>query len=97
MEMNRNQYFMLGLIVLMIGLQLRFVQTFVLNERTTQFLARRMQDTQLASAKKMPSLIAASAPIAKKPISPPRWLGYSLISIGSVLVLHSLAMKKPGG
>jgi hypothetical protein len=97
MELNRNQFFMLGLIILIIGLQLRFVQTFVLNERATQFLARRMQDTQLASANKMPSLIAASAPVAKKPISPPRWLGYSLISIGSVLVLHSLAMKKPGG
>jgi hypothetical protein len=33
---------------------------------------------------------------ARKVISPPDWIGWSLISIGSVLILHSWGMKKPG-
>jgi hypothetical protein len=39
MEFNRNQYLLTGLIILAIGLQLRLVDTFVLNEKATQFLA----------------------------------------------------------
>ncbi len=97
MEFNRNQYFMVGLLILMIGAELRAVDTFVLNEKTTQFLAQRMKDSQVASANTLTNNFAAYAPVAKKRIQPPRWLGWSLISIGTVLVLHSLAMKKPGG
>jgi hypothetical protein len=29
-------------------------------------------------------------------IKPPKWIGYSLLSVGGVLVLHALSMKKPG-
>jgi hypothetical protein len=32
----------------------------------------------------------------KKVVQPPEWLGWCLMSIGGVLVLHSLAMRKPG-
>jgi hypothetical protein len=33
----------------------------------------------------------------KKVIQPPEWLGWCMMSIGGVLILHSLAMRKPGG
>jgi hypothetical protein len=100
MELNRNQYLMAGLVVLMLGIQLRLVETFVLNEHATQFLAQRIQQMkgqQLASASDLHTLYAAQAPVAQKPISPPDWLGFSFVSVGSVLVLYSLALKKPGG
>jgi hypothetical protein len=35
-------------------------------------------------------------PTPRRTLRPPTWLGFALISIGAVLVLHSLAMKKPG-
>ena len=96
MELNRHQYFLLGLVVFLLGLQLRYVDTFVLTEKATQFLAQKMQEAQLASND--PAIaIAAAAPVAKKSVTPPRWLGWSMVSIGTVLVLHSLAMKKPAG
>ena len=97
MEFNRNQFFMAGLLILMVGAQLRAVDTFVLNEKTTQFLAQRMKDTQVASANDFSNNFAAAVPISKKRVQPPRWIGWSMISIGAVLVLHSLALKKPGG
>lgn len=100
MQFNRNQYFMAGLVIFLLGIQLRMVDAVVLNERATQFLARRMQDFrqgQVASASEVPTMFAAAAPIAKHRLDPPPWLGWSLVSIGSVLILHSLALKKPGG
>ena len=96
MEFNRNQWFLAGIVVLLLGIQLRYVETFVLNERTTQFLAQRMKDAQMVASSDMGTSLAASAPIAKKSVSPPRWIGSMLVSIGSVLLLYSLAMKKPG-
>jgi hypothetical protein len=100
MEFNRNQYFMAGLVVFLLGIQLRLVDTFVLNERATQFLAQRIQQMkghQLASASDVPTLMAASAPIHKHRLQPPPWIGLALVSVGSVLILYSLALKKPGG
>jgi hypothetical protein len=42
--------------------------------------------------------LSAQNPLStnRKRIRPPRWLHYALLSIGGVLMLHSLAMKKPG-
>jgi hypothetical protein len=100
MEFNRNQFFMAGLVLFMLGIQFRMVDAVVFNERATQFIAQRMQDLkqgQIASASDVPALYAASGPVAQHRFDPPSWLGWSLISVGSVLILHSLALKKPGG
>ena len=53
MELNRNQYFLAGLVIFFLGIQLRMVDGFVLNERATHFLHQRMQQmngAQIASA-----------------------------------------------
>ena len=100
MEFNRNQYFMAGLVVFLLGVQLRMVDTFVLNERATQFLAQRIQEVkgqQVASASELPTFMAAQAPIARHRLEPPAWIGYATLSIGGVLVLYSLALRKPAG
>ena len=65
MEFNRNQYFMAGLVVFLLGVQLRLVDAFVLNERATQFLAQRMQQIkgqQVASAGDAATLLGPSVP-----------------------------------
>ena len=38
MEINRNQWFMIGLVILALGIQFRMVQSFVLNEKATEIL-----------------------------------------------------------
>ena len=35
MEMNRNQYLMLGIVVLLLGVQFRMIESFVLNAEAT--------------------------------------------------------------
>ena len=99
MELNRNHYLLIGVLALLLGLQFRAVDTFVLNESSTQFLAKQNARSEPANIWSLPISLAAQGPVAlqRKKIKPPRWLAWTLMTAGVVLVLHSLAMKKPGG
>lgn len=94
MDFTRNHYLVIGLLLLLTGVQLRLVESFVLNEQATKFLSERFGTSNSAAPLKMP-LLAANGPGPRRVVKAPPWLGYALMSIGSVLVLHSLAMKKP--
>jgi hypothetical protein len=93
MEFNRNHYFLAGLVILMLGIQMRMVDSFVLSSESTKFLAARFPNAKGATIANMSS--SSSGP--RKTLRPPEWLGWALISAGSVLVLHSLAMPRPAG
>ena len=93
MELNRNQFFMAGMVLLFLGIQFRMLDSFTLNEKTTRFLASRMQESPSAPT----TMLSQTAAMPRKVLQPPQWVGYALLSVGSVLILHSLAMPKPGG
>ena len=95
MDFNRNQLFLVGLLLLLFGLQFRLVETFTLNQQTTKFLANRFQEPADAPLQSM--FVNSNVTIPGKVVKPPLWVGYSLISIGSVLVLHSIMLPKPAG
>lgn len=95
MEFNRNQYFFLGVLVLLLGVQVRNVSAYVLTPEATRFLAETT-GTSTTDA----TLMSISSDFGSEPrkvLHPPEWLGWCLMSVGAVLVLHSLAMSKPGG
>lgn len=94
MDLNRNQYFFAGILILLLGVQFRAVQSFELTAEITQALAKPAAVAQNDSPQSF-SVVAATATGARKVVLPPKWLGWCLISVGSVLILHSLAMKKP--
>ncbi len=96
MELNRNQFFMIGLVLMMLGIQFRMVESYTLNEKTSRFLAERMQSDSVGEGMVRP-FMAAFGPMPRKTIKPPEWLGWATVSVASVLILHALAMKKPGG
>jgi hypothetical protein len=93
MDMNRPQMYMAGLIVLLLGLQLRMIESIVLTENATRFLAEKIEGVEYASSSQQ-SIFSFQTPVARKTVTPPKWLGWSLLSIGGVMVLHSLAMRK---
>jgi hypothetical protein len=97
---NRNHFFLVGLVLLYVGLQFRFVETFVLNDKATKFIAQRLgagETTGLNIRQAAQGLFpVSSASAATRSVTPPEWIGWALLSIGSVLVLHALAMPKPG-
>lgn len=96
MELSRNQFFMFGLIVLCIGLHLRYVESFVLNERTTKFFSKTLSDDAESAETQLNTFLATKGPPQLRTVNPPRWLGWSLLSVGAVMVLYSLVMQKPG-
>jgi hypothetical protein len=96
MDLNRNQFLFLGLVVLLVGLQLRCVSAYVLNPEATKFLAERTGQASPAVAGSFFTLASGTPAAPRKIVQPPEWLGWCLVSVGAVLALHSLAMKKPG-
>ncbi|HVX16078.1 MAG TPA: hypothetical protein VHC22_33140 [Pirellulales bacterium] len=94
MELNRNHYFMAGVVLLLLGIQLRCVDTFVLNEQSTRLLTPQPANGAVAAIRPVFQTVTQTQ---KKTVKPPEWLGWALLSIGSVLILHALAMKSPGG
>lgn len=97
MELNRNQYFMIGLVVLFIGLQFYAVYSMVLTPECTKILAEKTGHPMAATIEAVDSMSTTSKTVCPShTLVLPRWIGCSLIATGAVLVLHSLAMKKPG-
>ena len=85
MEFNRNQFLLIGLVLLFLGIHLRKVEAFVLSENVSRLVVSKL-DAQ--------SKIAAA--FRGRVIKHPAWLGLCLMSVGGVLSLQSLVMKKPG-
>ncbi len=97
--MVANRLFAIGIVLVLLGVQFRRVDTIVLNEKTTRFVAKRLEKLKPASAAAGYTMDAAlfadsitgDLPLpgktAMRSIKPPPWLGLSLISMGAVLVL----------
>jgi hypothetical protein len=96
MDITRNQYFFAGLVLLFLGTEFLMLDNFTLTPEFTQFLADRSGHPMAAVSATTQSLSGSEKAVIQKVCKHPEWLGWSLISLGSVLVLHSWAMKKPG-
>jgi len=96
-KLNRNHYFLMGLVLLFLGLQFRFVESIVLNQPTSEFLAKRLGTPQENATFRLTSLFPRETTTPLRTVTPPRWIGWALVSVGAVLILHALAMRKPEG
>ena len=95
MEVNRNHLFIIGLILMLVGLQFRFVQSFQLTTETTRFIHEKIEKKPPVSQSPLMAILpnnGANGP--KRTFHPPKWLGWALISVGGVLVVKSLGMRK---
>ena len=96
MDITRNQFFFVGLLCLLLGGEFRMVDSIELTPKFTQYLAERTGHPLASVGAATQTLTQSEESSAKKVIIPPDWTGWSLISLGSVLVLHSWGMKRPG-
>ncbi len=96
MELNRNQIFAAGIFFLLLGIQFRFVEQFVLTPHFTRLVVELFSHP-LAFADGATEALTNKPPnVGSKTIRPPEWIGYAFLSLGAVLFLQSLTMKKPG-
>jgi hypothetical protein len=88
MVSTRDKLLLAGLLAFLVGVQFRVVDSFILNERSTHFVAARLGGPEQA--------LAWQAPPLRKVVEPPRWLGLALMSVGAVLTVKSLSLKHGG-
>jgi len=95
MDINRNQVFLAGLVLILLGTQFRAVDSLVLTPRATKFLAEQTDQPGVPAVKAMETITGKEATLLRKTVRPPDWIGYFLLSVGAVLILHSWTMPKP--
>ena len=96
MELNRNHYFMIGLVILFIGIQARVVYSVELTPQCVKFLADKTGHPMAAAIKATDATsITGQTAALSKTVVLPEYAGWCSMSIGAVLILHALAMKKP--
>ena len=96
MELNRNHYFIIGIVLFLLGFQFRHVASFELNEKSSRFVEKRLGASPAPQPQYLAAMFTGPAAPPRQVVRPPRWLGFSLMSVGGVLFLFSLQMKKPG-
>lgn len=102
--MNATRLFILGVVLFLLGVQVRQVHTYVLHPKVSQFIDERLPDNDGSTLKSLgisggpgsystayTSLTDTSPP---KTFSPPRWLGLSLMSAGAILTLGYPCFRK---
>ena len=76
------------------------IQAGVLNQQMSQIVERQLERAgQSADVQTTQTLFSAgpspSAPTALRRVRPPKWVGWAMLSVGGVLIFHSLAMRRP--
>lgn len=94
MKLARNHYFLIGILLILFGIQFRMVDSFVLNEPTTKALDRVMRKSSVASNDPMSAFVMRVYPNPTKQVRPPRWIGAALVVSGVVISLYSFALPK---
>ena len=96
MELNRNQFFMIGLVILFVGVQAHYVYSVELTPNCVKFLADKTGKPMAAAINATDSISGSDATAAPgKTVVVPEFFGWSFMSIGAVLILHALAMQRP--
>jgi hypothetical protein len=93
--LNRNHYFLFGVVLLLMGFQFRLLDSVVLNEPSTRFLAQTMGSKRDATTAQVLYTAGLEAAIPRQRLQSPRWCGWAFLSLGTVLVLHSIMLPKP--
>jgi hypothetical protein len=94
---DRHRCFLFGVLLILLGVQFRMVESFVLTEQATRTLAKMSKDSPMASNGDMNSFWLAVHPHPTKKVELPRWIGIAMICVGAVLTLQAYAMPKQGG
>ncbi|MBN2215748.1 MAG: hypothetical protein JW719_00085 [Pirellulales bacterium] len=97
MDLNRNQFFLAGMVCLLLGLQLLLTYEYVMTPECTKFLAEKTGHPMAAAIEAADTFSMSDQTVAPaKEFRPPDWLGWLFTSAGSVLILHAMALRKPG-
>jgi len=84
---------MFGVVLFLLGLQFRVVDSFVLNENSTRALHRFVQKSSIADSN-IATNVYMQVASPKKNLRPPNWLGFVLLTVGGVMSLHAMVLPR---
>ena len=96
-DMTRNQFFLIGLVLFLLGVEFRLVERVELTGECTQFLFKQSSPPLASLTNGAQSAFGMTSPMIKKTIPIPDSVGWGLLCLGGVFILHSLMMRGPGG
>ena len=89
---------MFGVIFLALGIQLRLVDSYELNDAASKAVTKKAIDQQEPMQQRTSLFVSQVSEqmgvSQRRVIRPPDWIGWLLSSIGVVLIMHALAMKR---
>jgi hypothetical protein len=85
MQIRRQHLFVTGLVLLLLGIQFRMIERYVLNDTSTRLLAKYFGEPAHTPDGAVARVFLASGAPANYTIRPPRWISYSLLSAGFIL------------
>ncbi len=81
-----------GLLFLLMGLQMRAVESYTLSPGTTRRLAHWAGPPASTPKGAVQRMVVETASV-RKTITPPPWLGWATLSLGAVLTAHGLFLQ----
>ena len=84
----------LGIVLLVVGVQLRYVESFVLTQKASEFIESNVKQAGFQHEETYDTFLLTAGPASKKTVTPPRWLGWALMSVGGVMLLHGATIQR---
>ena len=85
MQIRRQHLFVTGLVLLLLGIQFRVIENYVLNDTSTRLLAKYFGVPAGTPDGAITRVFLASGAPASYSIRPPRWISFFLLSAGFIL------------
>lgn len=86
---SRETWLVLGVVVLLIGVELIALQQIVLTKETTIFVAQKMNHPNLAAAQTLEQLTGSNEHLKPLHLDIKAWLGKLVLGLGAILIVRN--------
>jgi len=94
LDITRNQYFFMGVLLLLVGAEFRLVESVELTPEVSRMLVKQHHPPLASVEAVTKGLFQLEKPLVKKVVRPPDWIGWVFLTAGAVLFFHALVMRQ---